>query len=248
MIMPTLEIRDLKVSVDGKRILNGISISVDKGEIAALMGPNGSGKSTLAYALMGHPRYRIDSGSIFIDGKGITAATPTERAMSGLFLSFQYPSEIPGVAVESFLRAAYNSVKGKKSGVMEFHNILAENLAMLKMAPEFSQRHLNEGFSGGEKKKMEILQMSVLQPKMAILDETDSGLDIDALKTVAEGIKRLLNPGLGVLLITHYQRILNYVTPDNVYVMMDGKIVKSGGKELATKIEADGYDWLKANA
>ena len=248
MSMPTLEIRNLEVSVNDKKILNGISIDVNKGEIAALMGPNGSGKSTLAYALMGHPRYKIDSGSISLNGKDITAATPTERARAGLFLSFQYPSEIPGVTVENFLRAAYNSVKGKKTGVMEFHKILAENLEMLKMPFQFSRRHLNEGFSGGEKKKMEILQMSVLQPQTAILDETDSGLDVDSLKTVAEGINRLLSPEMGVLLITHYQRILNYIKPDKVHIMMNGKIVTSGGKELAAEIETKGYDWLKAKA
>ncbi len=244
--MTELEIKDLKVSVNGKEILKGITLDARKGEISAIMGPNGSGKSTLAYTLMGHPKYKVESGSIMFKGVDITKATPTERAKLGLFLSFQYPVEIPGVSVESFLRSAYNSVKNTKANVIEFHKKVQENLQQFAIPQQFAGRHLNEGFSGGEKKKMEILQMSILKPEMAILDETDSGLDIDALKTVAEGINRLSGPEMGALLITHYQRILNYIRPDKVHVMMDGVIVASGGRELAEEIEKKGYDWLKA--
>lgn len=246
--MVFLEVRDLKVGVDGKEILKGITLAVDKGEVAALMGPNGAGKSSLGNALMGHPRYKIDSGSVLLGGKDISSLSPTDRAKLGLFLSFQYPSEIPGVSVEGFLRAAYNSVKQKKLGVMEFHRMLLEKMSSLGISPEFASRHVNEGFSGGEKKRMEILQFSVLQPQMAILDETDSGLDIDSLKTVAAGIKAMSNVDVGILLITHYQRILNYIKPDKVYVMMDGRIVASGSSSLADDIERNGYDWVRTNA
>ncbi|MBI2575029.1 Fe-S cluster assembly ATPase SufC [Candidatus Woesearchaeota archaeon] len=246
--MAFLEIRDLKVSVGGTEILKGITLDVDKGEVAALMGPNGAGKSSLGYALMGHPKYRIDSGSIMLGGKSIASLSPTDRAKLGLFLSFQYPSEIPGVTVEGFLRAAYNSVKQQKLGVMEFHRVLLEKMSALGILKEFASRHVNEGFSGGEKKRMEILQFSVLQPKMAVLDETDSGLDVDSLRTVANGIKGMAGTDTGILLITHYQRILNYIKPAKVYVMMDGRIVASGVSGLADDIEKDGYDWIKAKA
>ncbi len=246
--MAFLEVRDLKVSVDGKEILKGITLNVDKGEVAALMGPNGAGKSSLGYALMGHPKYRIDSGSIMLGGNNIASLSPTDRAKLGLFLSFQYPSEIPGVSVESFLRAAYNSVKPQKLGVMEFHRMLLEKMSALGILHEFASRHVNEGFSGGEKKRMEILQFSILCPGMAILDETDSGLDVDSLRTVANGIKGMASPDAGILLITHYQRILSYIKPGKVYVMMDGRIVASGGSDLADEIERNGYDWVRANA
>lgn len=244
--MSMLEINDLVVSVNGKTILKGISLAAEEGEVAAIMGPNGSGKSTLAYTLMGHPRYKVESGSIRFKGKDIATVSTTERAKAGLFLSFQYPVEIPGVTVEGFLRSAYSSVKNKKVGVMDFHKLLMSKIDDLKMPSAFTSRHLNEGFSGGEKKKMEILQMSILEPSMAILDETDSGLDIDSLRIVAEGINKLLNPRLGILLITHYQRILNYVKPDKTHVLMDGRVVVSGGSELAQEIEKRGYDWLKS--
>lgn len=246
--MAFLEVRDLKVSVDGKQILKGITLDVDKGEVAALMGPNGAGKSSLGNALMGHPRYRVDSGSIMLGGNSIASFSPTDRAKLGLFLSFQYPSEIPGVAVESFLRAAYNSVKPQKLGVMEFHSMLLEKMSALGISPEFASRNVNEGFSGGEKKRMEVLQFSILRPGMAIFDETDSGLDVDSLRTVANGIKGMASPDTGILLITHYQRILNYIKPGKVYVMMDGRIVASGGSGLASEIERDGYDSVRANA
>lgn len=242
--MGYLEIRDLVVSASGKKILKGISLDVEKGDVCALMGPNGSGKSTLAYSLMGHPKYKVESGYILLGGKDITQASPTERAKAGLFLSFQYPSEIPGVSVESFARAAYSSVKGKIS-VMDFHRLLLKKMDELGIPAAFTARNINEGFSGGEKKKMEILQMSVLSPSMAVLDETDSGLDVDALRVVAEGINSNLNPGIGILLITHYQRILNYVKPTKVFVMINGRIVAAGGSELAKRIEQDGYDWVK---
>ena len=242
--MAFLEVKDLKVKIEDKEILKGISLEVDKGQVVALMGPNGSGKSTLAYALMGHPRYEITSGKILLNGDDITKAKPDERARKGLFLSFQYPQEISGVSVSNFLRTALNAKNEKKISVMDFHKILQEKMKLLKIDKSFALRYLNEGFSGGEKKRMEILQMAVLQPKIGILDETDSGLDIDALRTVAEGINDLKGHELGILLITHYQRILNYITPDKVHIVMDGKIVKSGGKELALEVEEKGYEWI----
>lgn len=242
--MAFLEVKDLKVKIEDKEILKGISLEVDKGKVVALMGPNGSGKSTLAYALMGHPRYEITSGKILLNGEDVTKARPDERARKGLFLSFQYPQEISGVSVSNFLRTALNAKNEKKISVMDFHKILQEKMKLLKIDKSFALRYLNEGFSGGEKKRMEILQMAVLQPKIGILDETDSGLDIDALRTVAEGINDLKGSELGVLLITHYQRILNYITPDKVHIVMDGKIVKSGGKELALEVEERGYEWV----
>ena len=243
--MAFLEIKNLKVKIEDKEILKGISLTVDKNEVVALMGPNGSGKSTLAYALMGHPKYEITNGKIILNGEDVTDSSPDERAKKGLFLSFQYPQEIAGVSVSNFLRTALNAKRENKISVLDFHKLLQEKMALLKMDKSFATRYLNEGFSGGEKKRAEILQMAVLQPKIAILDETDSGLDIDALKTVAEGVNSLKGPETGILIITHYQRILNYITPDKVHIVMKGNIVKSGGKELALQVEEKGYDWLR---
>ena len=237
-----LVIKDLHVSVEGQQILKGVNLTVRKGEVCALMGPNGSGKSTLAYTLMGHPKYTVDKGEASYKGQNILELAPDERAKLGLFLSFQYPQEIPGVSVSNFLRTAYNAVKIQQISVPDFVKLLKEKMRLLKIDDAFSRRYLNEGFSGGEKKRTEILQLAVLQPEMAILDETDSGLDIDSLKTVAHGVNTLLGPNLGVLIITHYQRILNYVTPDKIHIMVKGRIVKSGGKELAHELEAKGYD------
>ncbi len=239
-----LIIKDLHVSVEGKNILNGVNLVVKKGHVCALMGPNGAGKSTLGYVLMGHPKYTVDKGEVWYKGKNLLELSPDERAKLGIFLSFQYPQEIPGLSVSNFLRTAYNSVKTDQLNVPDFVKLLKDKMALLKIDDVFSRRYLNEGFSGGEKKRTEILQMAVLQPDMAILDETDSGLDIDSLKTVANGIKTLLGPDLGVLIITHYQRILNYITPDVVHIMVKGRIVKSGGKELAHELEEKGYDHL----
>jgi len=237
-----LIIKDLHVSVEGQRILNGVNLVVKKGEVCALMGPNGSGKSTLAYTLMGHPKYTVDKGEAWYKGQNILELKPDERAKLGLFLSFQYPQEIPGVSVSNFLRTALNAVKPSQISVPDFVKLLKEKMKLLKIDDSFSRRYLNEGFSGGEKKRAEILQLAVLQPEMAILDETDSGLDIDSLKIVAEGVNSMLNPNFGALIITHYQRILSYVTPDRIHIMVKGRIVKSGGKELAHELEAKGYD------
>ena len=250
--MTFLEVKDLRVKIEDKEILKGINLEVDKGQVVALMGPNGSGKSTLAYALMGHPRYEITSGKIFLNGEDVTKAKPDERARKGLFLSFQYPQEISGVSVSNFLRTSLNAVREgrneKPVSVMDFHKLLQEKMKLLKVDKSFALRYLNEGFSGGEKKRMEILQMAVLQPSIGILDETDSGLDVDALRTVALGVNDLKGQELGVLLITHYQRILNYITPDKVHIVIDGKIVKSGGKELALEVEEKGYEWVDKEA
>ena len=237
-----LIVKDLHVSIEGQRILNGVNLVVKKGEVCALMGPNGSGKSTLAYTLMGHPKYTVDKGEAWYKGQNILELKPDERAKLGLFLSFQYPQEIPGVSVSNFLRTAYNAVKPNQISVPDFVKLLKEKMKLLKIDDSFSRRYLNEGFSGGEKKRAEILQLAVLQPEMAILDETDSGLDIDSLKIVAEGVNSMLNPNFGALIITHYQRILSYVTPDRIHIMVKGRIVKSGGKELAHELEAKGYD------
>ena len=239
--MAFLEVRNLHVKIEDKEILKGLTLSLDKGQVVAIMGPNGSGKSTLAYALMGHPRYEITSGKIILNGEDVTNTEANERAKKGLFLSFQYPQEISGVTVSNFLRTALNAKLEKKISVLDFHKLPQEKMKLLKFDKSFAMRYLNEGFSGGEKKKAEILQMAVLNPAIGILDETDSGLDIDSLKTVAQGVNSLKGPNLGILLITHYQRILDYITPDIVHVVVDGKIVKSGGKELALEVEEKGY-------
>ena len=244
--MAFLEVKDLHVKIEDKEILKGVSLAVDKGEVVAIMGPNGSGKSTLAYALMGHPRYEITKGRIFLNGEDVTEMEADDRAKKGLFLSFQYPQEIAGVSVSNFLRTALNSKRNDKISVPDFHKLLQEKMNLLKFDRSFALRYLNEGFSGGEKKKAEILQMAVLQPIIGILDETDSGLDVDSLKIVANGVNKLKGPGMGILLITHYQRILNYIIPDRVHIVVDGKIVKSGGKELALDVEEKGYQEHKA--
>ena len=260
-----LEIRDLEVSIAGKKILKGLSLTVKVGEVHALMGPNGSGKTSLAFTLMGHPDYHVDAGSITWAGEDLLhgptplGMSPDKRARLGLFLAFQYPSAIPGVTVASFLRNIYNAVHHPKpvdeSGeqsikytgipLAKFRKLMEEKMALLHMDPAVAARYVNEGFSGGEKKRLEMLQMAVLNPRMAILDETDSGLDIDALRTVAEGINATLSPEMGVLMITHYQRMLNYVKPQFVHVLLDGRVVMSGGEELSQKLEANGYDWVR---
>lgn len=237
-----LEVRDLHVTVEGKEILKGINLTIKLGEVHALMGPNGSGKSTLANVFLGHPKYQITQGAILLNGEDITALKANERAKKGLFLSFQYPVEIPGVTVENFLRTAYNTIKGEKVGVVEFHNKMRVEMEVLGIDSSFGRRYLNEGFSGGEKKRMEILQMLVLDPRFMILDETDSGLDVDALKIVAEGITKLRDAQHATLIITHFNRILNYVKPDYVHIIVDGKIVKSGDKGLAHEVETRGYE------
>jgi Fe-S cluster assembly ATP-binding protein len=244
----TLEVKDLHVAIDGKEILKGISLAVNQGEIHAVMGPNGSGKSTLANTIMGHPRYTVTSGDILFQGESILALPPDERAKRGLFLSLQYPTAIPGVTMVNFLRRAVNSVRGADMPVREFRTLLMDKMKLLKVDEEFARRYVNEGFSGGEKKKAEILQLGVLQPKMALLDETDSGLDVDALRTVAEGVNALAGPQMGVLIITHYQRILNYIKPDVVHVVADGRLIRSGGPDLAIEIENRGYEWLLGTA
>ncbi len=244
-----LIIKNLHVSVDGIVILKGIDLTIEAGQIHAIMGPNGAGKSTLAKVLAGDPAYEVISGEVLYRGQNILEMDPEERAHLGLFVSFQYPVEIPGISNLHFLHAAYNAQrKAKEESIIsetEFRKILEEKLELLEMKPEFADRNLNEGFSGGEKKRNEILQMAVLDPVMAILDETDSGLDIDALRVVACGVKRILNPDQGLLLITHYQRLLDYIRPEFVHVMMDGQIVKSGGPELAQELEEKGYDWIE---
>lgn len=245
----TLKVEDLEVSVEDEKIVRGVSLEVEPGEIHAIMGPNGSGKSTLCKSLMGNPVYTIDSGRIIVDGEDVTDEETDERAREGLFLGFQYPSEISGISVAEFLREAINA-KREENGeepiqTSEFRERITDALEMLDMDEEYARRYLNEGFSGGEKKRNEILQLAVLQPKYAILDEIDSGLDIDALKIVADGINKLADEDRGFLMITHYQRILDYVEPDHVHVMIDGEIVESGGSELAHKLEDEGYEWAK---
>jgi len=244
--MKLLEIIDLHVAVEGKEILRGVNLVVNSGEITALMGPNGSGKSTLAYVLMGHPKYIVTKGRILVKGQDIKSLSPDERAKLGMFLSFQYPMEITGVTLSSFLRTALNELSENKISVPEFDKLIKGKMQDLGMNTGFANRYLNEGFSGGEKKRAEILQMSILKPELAILDETDSGLDIDALKAVAEGINAYLklNPAAGALVITHYQRLLDYLKPNSVCVMVSGKIVKQGGSELVAELEKKGYDWL----
>ena len=249
--MADLIIRDLHVSINDKEIIKGFTLTIPQGEVHAIMGPNGTGKSTLAYTLMGHPNYTVTGGEIIFNGQNILDLEPDERSRLGLFLAFQYPVAIPGVTLANFLRSAVNARRraenpaDKGIPVPEFRRMLKEKMAMLKMDPAFAGRYLNDGFSGGEKKRAEILQMAVLQPQIAVLDETDSGLDIDALRIVSEGVNTLRGPGLGVLVITHYQRILNYIHPDVVHVMMGGRIVESGGADLALHLEEHGYDWVR---
>lgn len=241
-----LEIEDLHAGVEGRdEILQGVSLTIHRGEVHAVMGPNGSGKSTLSYVLAGRPGYTVTSGKVRYKGEDLLAMPSDERARKGVFLAFQYPQEIPGVSVVNFLRTARNSVTGKETSAIEFFRFLKEKMALLGMDEDMVRRYVNQGFSGGEKKRNEILQMAVLEPELAILDETDSGLDIDALKAVSDGINAVTGEKTGVLLITHYQRILNYVTPDVVHVLMDGRIVRSGGSELAAELERTGYDALK---
>ena len=245
--MSTLEIRDLRVSIDTdqgrKPILRGVDLSIRSGEIHAIMGPNGSGKSTLAYTIAGHPRYKVDGGSITLDGQDVLAMTIDERARAGLFLAMQYPVEIPGVTVANFLRTAKTAIDGEAPAIRGWAKGLQESMAKLRMDPSFSARNVNEGFSGGEKKRHEILQMELLKPRFAVLDETDSGLDVDALRIVSEGVNRAHQAtDVGVLLITHYTRILRYITPDFVHVFVDGRMVEQGGPELADELEANGYD------
>jgi Fe-S cluster assembly ATP-binding protein len=248
----TLEITDLRVTVENKEILRGVDLIVRQGEVHALMGPNGSGKSTLAGVVMGRPGYAITGGDVRYRGESVLRLTPDRRAQLGLFLAFQYPVEVPGVSVVNFLRSAYNAVKNpegdesKKVSALGFRKLLKEKMALVGVDDDMVRRYVNQGFSGGEKKRMETLQLAVLDPQIAILDETDSGLDIDALKAVAGGINELRGPGLGLLLITHYQRILEYVTPDHVHVLMGGRVVRSGGPELARELEAKGYEGLRS--
>ena len=244
-----LEIRNLTASIDGNQILKGINLKVNKGEVHAIMGPNGSGKSTLAKVLAGHPAYEVTGGEVIYDGKNLLEMSPDVRAREGVFMAFQYPVEVPGVSNSQFLRLAYNE-KQKHLGEeeldpLEFKDLLKEKAALVEMDASFMTRSVNEGFSGGEKKRNEILQMAVLDPKLSVLDETDSGLDIDALRVVAEGVNKLHDPNKAVIVVTHYQRLLNYVVPDFVHVLSGGRIVKEGGKELALELEEKGYDWLK---
>ena len=254
---PELVVEDLRVDIDGKEILKGLSLEVGKGEIHALMGPNGSGKSTFANTLMGHPKYEVTGGDIRFKGQSVLEMETDERSRMGLFMAFQYPVAIPGVTVANFLRAAINARLAPSAGEdgkvptrkgiapKEFRAMLRERMTLLKMDESFATRYLNDGFSGGEKKRAEILQMAILKPEIAIMDETDSGLDIDALRVVAEGVNALSGPDLGVLVITHYNRILNYIKPHKVHVMKDGRIQLSGGPELALELESRGYDWVR---
>src|SRR5213596_3499571 len=248
--MALLEIKNLHVALeDGTEIVKGVDLAVEQGQVHAVMGPNGSGKSTLAYALMGHPAYEITEGEILFDGDNVVEMEADQRAQRGLFLAFQYPHAVPGVTVTNFLRSAINAVRKARNGgednpipIPEFRKELLAQMDRLKVSRELASRYLNEGFSGGEKKRVEILQMAMLKPRIAILDETDSGLDIDAVKIVASGVKELVGPEMGALVITHYQRILNYVTPDFVHVFIDGRIVEEGDASLAHKLEAEGYE------
>ncbi len=249
--MSQLEIKDLHVSIDGKEILKGVNLTAKQGEIHAIMGPNGTGKSTLAYTLMGHPSYTVTQGEVLFKGQNILELAPDERSRLGIFLAFQYPVAISGVTLANFLRTALNSRRravnkeDKGMPIPEFRKMLKEKMELLKMDPSFAGRYLNEGFSGGEKKRAEILQMATLRPEIAILDETDSGLDIDALRIVSDGVNALTGPDMGVIVITHYQRLLNYIKPQFVHVMMGGRIVESGGPDLAMSLEEHGYDWIR---
>ncbi|TDM03725.1 Fe-S cluster assembly ATPase SufC [Macrococcus carouselicus] len=242
-----LEIKDLHVSIEGKEILKGVNLTIKQGEIHAIMGPNGTGKSTLSSAIMGHPKYEVTQGEVLLDGENVLEMEVDERAQAGLFLAMQYPSEISGVTNADFLRSAINSrrAEGQEINLMQFIKKMDKQMDFLEMDPDMATRYLNEGFSGGEKKRNEILQLMMLEPKFAILDEIDSGLDIDALKVVSKGINEMRGENFGCLIITHYQRLLNYITPDHVHVMMQGRVVKSGGEELAQRLEAEGYDWIK---
>jgi Fe-S cluster assembly ATP-binding protein len=249
--MSQLEVKNLHVGIDGKEILKGLDLTVEQGKIHAIMGPNGTGKSTLAYALMGHPSYQVTEGEVTFNGQNLLELEPDERSRLGIFLAFQYPVAIPGVTVANFLRTALNARRralnpeDKGMPIPEFRKLLKSKMQLLQMDQNFAGRYLNEGFSGGEKKRAEILQMATLEPQIAILDETDSGLDIDALRIVADGVNALMSKDLGVLVITHYQRLLNYIKPDYVHVMLDGRIVESGGPELALHLEDKGYSWVR---
>ena len=246
-----LEIRNLHVNVENNEILRGVDLTIEPGQIHALMGPNGSGKSTLAYALMGHPSYEVTDGQVLFKGKNLLELAPDERAKLGVFLAFQYPVAIPGVSLANFLRSSINARRkvddpdDKGMPVVEFRKLLKQKMDLLEMPHEFAGRYLNDGFSGGEKKRAEILQLATLEPEIAILDETDSGLDIDALRIVASGVNALAGPNLGMLVITHYQRILNYIKPDLVHIMLGGRIVETGDAELAEHLEEHGYDWIR---
>ncbi|MCL5116610.1 MAG: Fe-S cluster assembly ATPase SufC [Firmicutes bacterium] len=248
MSTPVLEITDLHMQIEDKPILKGLNLSVKGGEIHAVMGPNGTGKTSLAQTLMGHPRYTITAGTIRLDGRDVIPMKPDERARQGLFLAMQYPSEISGVTTANFLRAAINARRGEGNNIplKQFRDQLDEVMRFLDMDPKFANRYLNEGFSGGEKKRNEILQMLMLKPRIAVLDEIDSGLDIDAIKIVGKGVNSLKGPEFGALIITHYQRILDYVHPDFVHIMVDGRIVKSGDAGLATELDKKGYDWVRS--
>ena len=245
--MNQLEIQDLHANIGDQEIIRGLTLTVPKGEVHAIMGPNGSGKSTLAKIIAGHPDYTVTSGAVLMDGENILELEADERARKGIFLAFQYPSEIPGVTIANFLRAAVQArmPEGEELEAVEYYQRLYEKMDMLEMPRAFTSRSVNEGFSGGEKKRNEILQLAMLEPKYAVLDETDSGLDIDALKIVANGVNSLRGPNLGVLLITHYQRLLDYIVPDHVHVMVQGRIVRSGDKNLALELEEKGYDWVR---
>ncbi|MXY88439.1 MAG: Fe-S cluster assembly ATPase SufC [Dehalococcoidia bacterium] len=245
---PLLEIDALRANVAGNEILTGLNLTVRPGEVHAIMGPNGSGKSTLANTLMGNPRYDVTGGEVRFLGDALDGMAPDERARRGLFLAFQYPVAVPGVTVVNFLRQAVNAVRGEEVPVREFRQELFQKMELLKVDRDFARRYLNDGFSGGEKKRAEMLQLAMLQPRMAVLDETDSGLDIDALRTVADGVNALMHEKMGLLLITHYQRLLNYIKPQFVHVLIDGRIVRSGGPELAEELEASGYDAIEAAA
>ncbi|MCY3602384.1 MAG: Fe-S cluster assembly ATPase SufC [Chloroflexi bacterium] len=245
---PLLEIDALRANVAGNEILTGLNLTIRPGEVHAIMGPNGSGKSTLANTLMGNPRYEVTGGEVRFLGQALDGMAPDERARRGLFLAFQYPVAVPGVTVVNFLRQAVNAVRGEDVPVREFRQELFQKMELLKVDRDFARRYLNDGFSGGEKKRAEMLQLAMLQPRMAVLDETDSGLDIDALRTVADGVNALMHENMGLLLITHYQRLLNYIKPQFVHVLIDGRIVRSGGPELAEELEESGYDTIEAAA